>query len=201
MERAKTLFLQGELKDVSPSLAILFSQRWSNVPSQNSILDAFVQLDDVDIMILLKNALHCDDFILRTLSRGLIQRQLFKVQFFNKPLDTSEIQDLKYRIADRFGIDSAMVDSMIYEGKEQVEIYNPVHEQIRIYQKNGQTVDLSEVGEFDYFRTTITKYYLCHPRIWTKILFRADTAPTEKLDYPASTRVIKISCGYKERTG
>ena len=66
-------------------------------------METFVQLDDVDIMILLKNSLQCDDFILKTLSQGLIQRRLFRVELSNNPLYATDVNDLRDRIAQVIG--------------------------------------------------------------------------------------------------
>lgn len=165
IERAKSLFLQGGLPGVSAPLAILFSQDWSDPKAEHLILDAFIQLDDIDIMILLKNSLNSGDFILNTLCQGLIHRQLFRVQLSDSPFDTNDIKILKDRIADTLEIDRKLVDFMFYQGQEKVEIYNRTQDQIKIYQKSGRILEMSEIGDFDYFRQIRTKYFLCHPRL------------------------------------
>lgn len=165
VERARVLFLNGGLQGVSAPLSILFSQPWTNPDAQTLILDAFVQLDDVDIMILLKNSIHCSDSILNTLARGLIERQLFRVQLSNNPINISDKEALKKRIAGVFGLEGKLIDALIFEGEEQVEIYNVKKDEIKISRKDGQTIGLSEILDADYFQKTITKYYLCYPRM------------------------------------
>ncbi|MCB0667843.1 MAG: HD domain-containing protein [Saprospiraceae bacterium] len=165
IERAKRLFREGGLKGVSSPLAILFTQNWSDVQAQPLILEAFVQLDDVDIMILLKNSIHYNDLILNTLAQGLIQRRLFQVRLSNNPAETADKEKLMEDIAQATAMDKKLVGDLVYEGQEQVEIYNGKKDQIKIYGKDGRTMDLNEILDSDYFQKTITKYYLCYPRI------------------------------------
>ncbi|MCB0687808.1 MAG: HD domain-containing protein [Saprospiraceae bacterium] len=165
IDRAKLLFSGGDLDALTQPLATLFSHQWSNPGSQYDILNAFVNLDDVDIMILLKDALHSKDYILRTLAEGLINRQLFKVQLSSIPYDTGRVTQIIRQLAASLDLDEAVSKSLVFTGEEQVEIYNPQRDQIRIFQKDGRTLDLSQMEEFDYFRQSNTKYYLCHPAL------------------------------------
>ncbi|MBK8502839.1 MAG: HD domain-containing protein [Saprospiraceae bacterium] len=163
IERARYLHLNNrQAAVISRSLAVLFENNWENEPEHDLIMETFVQLDDVDIMILLKNSLQCDDFVLKTLSQGLIQRQLFRVELSNHPLVATNVTDLRARIAQSVGIDNA--ESLIYEGREQVEIYNHDKDQIMIFQKDGSIRDLTELADFNYFGQSISRYYLCFPR-------------------------------------
>lgn len=165
IERAKRLFREGGLKGVSSPLAILFTQNWSDVQAQPLILEAFVQLDDVDIMILLKNSIHYNDLILNTLAQGLIQRRLFQVRLSSNPAETADKEKLIEDIAQATAMHKKLVRDLVFEGQEQVEIYNSKKDQIKIYRKDGSTMDLNEILDSDYFQKTITKYYLCYPRI------------------------------------
>ena len=164
--RARHLHLENRSAGiVSNSLSVLFENSWERERDHDLILENFVQLDDVDIMILLKNLQHCDDFVLRMLSQGLIQRQLFRVELSNKPLENNNVDDLRDRIARSWNIDHELAQSLIYQGKEEVEIYNHDQDQIMIFQKDGNIRDLTELADFNYFGQSISRYYLCFPRI------------------------------------
>lgn len=165
IERARVLHMNNRSAAIIPkSLAVLLENSWESELNRDLILETFVRLDDIDIMILLKNSLQCDDFILKTLAQGLIQRRLFRVELSNTALNIRDIDDLKERISKSLAIDDDLSASLIFEGKEQVEIYNHDQDQIMILQKDGRIRDLTQLADFDYFGQTISRFYLCFPR-------------------------------------
>jgi uncharacterized protein len=165
IQRAKELYLAQNPVVITPPLSVLFEKRWDDPDLQPEILDAFVQVDDVDVMILLKNSLYSDDYLLRTLARGLIQRKLFRVELSNHPQDSSRIEELRQEIAHTFSLDDRQAYTLIFTGREQVEIYSRDQDQILIYGKNGQVRDLNEMADFDFLKQTVIKHYLCYPRL------------------------------------
>jgi uncharacterized protein len=165
IQRAKELYLAQKPVVITPPLSVLFEKRWDDPDLQPEILDAFVQVDDVDVMILLKNSLYSDDYLLRTLARGLIQRKLFRVELSNHPQDSSRIEELRQEIAHTFSLDDRQASTLIFTGREQVEIYSRDQDQILIYGKNGQVRDLNEMADFDFLKQTVIKHYLCYPRL------------------------------------
>lgn len=166
IKRTKELYLAKELQLVSTPLRILFESEWDDDPvNQRRILDNFVQVDDVDIMVLLKNSLNGTDYILSTLSEGLIQRKLFQVELSGDPFRSTYIDDLENRLARELHLDVEVVSGLVLAGKEEVEIYSGDKDPIMVYQKNGHLLDLKEVAEFAFLKQMIVKHYLCYPRI------------------------------------
>ncbi|NND33940.1 MAG: HD domain-containing protein, partial [Saprospiraceae bacterium] len=164
LERARFLHSQNVI-DISPTLSTLLSRTWSNPNHREEIMQAFVQLDDIDIMILLKNSIPSKDFILGTLSLSLIQRRLFKVELSEKPIETRYIDNLTKQIEEHLDIDQSTARQLVWSGEEQVEVYNGEVNQIKVYKKDNSNLNLSEISDFAYLLRIVTKYYLCYPHM------------------------------------
>ncbi len=166
IERTSQLYLQGDQTlQIPEPLTRLFAMDWQRIADQKPILEAFVQMDDVDIMILLKNSASCSDYILHTISKGLIERILFRVELSDNPNFFKFENDLKAKLATALDVSDDVVDGLVWSGKETLDIYNEKIDQIKIYQKNGEVKNLSDIADFHFLNREISKFYLCYPRI------------------------------------
>lgn len=79
--RGKTLF-------ASPALSFFLCNRVDRNKffSDEECINNFIKLDDSDIWSALKVWCDSPDVILSTLSKGLVNRELFKVEVYYKPL-------------------------------------------------------------------------------------------------------------------
>jgi HD superfamily phosphohydrolase len=164
IDRAKVLYNKGQLA-LSTPLGQLLSRKWSDKHSQEEILKAFVQLDDVDIMSLLKSSTHSDDYILNTLASGLVERKLYRVELQEKPATSYYLNNLIDQIGQHLQINRQTAEELVWSGVEQVEIYNGEVNQIKVYKKDGQIAKLSDIADFKYLLRIVKKYYHCYPRI------------------------------------
>lgn len=165
IRRAKDLYEAGQGLELTDPLETLFSYSWLEKDQQDTILKSFVQLDDIDIMFLLKNYISCGgDYILKTLAKSLLDRNLFKVKFASDPISTNDESDLRSVIVDRYSVSEEVAALLVWSGKEDIEIYSSTENEIEILHKDGSVSFLSELADFQFFSKVLTKYFICFPR-------------------------------------
>ncbi|HAH60353.1 MAG TPA: phosphohydrolase, partial [Bacteroidales bacterium] len=104
LRRARLLAMRGdELFGTPPLLYFLkndiFLKDFSTLPE---VAHQFAALDDFDVYTAIKVWVHHPDFILSTLSRGIVDRQLFKVKLSSTPFSPDEIESAKRNIKTAF---------------------------------------------------------------------------------------------------
>ncbi|MDF1695587.1 MAG: HD domain-containing protein [Saprospiraceae bacterium] len=129
----------------------------------SNYIDAFSELDDVDIMSLIKLNTNHSDFVLSYTSKCLLERKLFKIYLQDEVLSKEKKNDVLTRVADRLNLDNSVAKSLILEGKESNLSYNSKKEEIRILQKNGEVKSLSDFHTEFVKARTVTKFYMCFP--------------------------------------
>jgi HD superfamily phosphohydrolase len=131
----------------------------------DSFLMKFAGLDDHDIVAALKNWSEHSDFLLRFLSKSLLNRQLFKTEFQNEPIPASRISEVKDQIKKALPTDSIIdPEFLMIVGSETNTAYWPNKEEILILHKNGQIHPMSSAQDYILSSSSFTKYYLCYPK-------------------------------------
>lgn len=165
MQRIKELHHAGTLEAVLPAeLQSLYSLSWFNEDERGQILHSFAQLDDYDIIVFLKKFVHCSDLLLRTLANGLIHRKLFTVDFSNSPFDSDMINLICGRIVRGMNVDEVSAQNWLIQGQEKVTFYDPNKDPIKLLQRDGQVVDLSDFAHDLNLDGPVVKHYLCYPK-------------------------------------
>jgi HD superfamily phosphohydrolase len=165
VNRAKDIFLQGSGRLISEPLKILFEKSWSDNHNRAALLEAFIQIDDHDIMMLLKENVHSNDFKLQLLSSGLIHRHLFRLVYQKEPFSQEYIKKTEKQIANYYTISSEFANKLIWRGKEQTTMYDSMQNEIHILEKSGDIVPLSKFAGSDYIIQDTIQYYLCFPKM------------------------------------
>jgi HD superfamily phosphohydrolase len=115
----------------------------------DSFLMKFAGLDDHDIVAALKNWSEHSDFLLRFLSKSLLNRQLFKTEFQNEPIPASRISEVKDQIKKALPTDSIIdPEFLMIVGSETNTAYWPNKEEILILHKNGQIHPMSSAQDY-----------------------------------------------------
>jgi HD superfamily phosphohydrolase len=131
---------------------------------KRKLLHYFSQLDDFDIYSALKEFSTSEDFILSYLSKSLLNRRLFKIEFKNKPFQRDYLDKLRLNIAKYFSIDQHSTEQLIIQGKESNNVYTIAKEEILILHKNGSILPMSEISDFGLQSKNIIKHYICYPK-------------------------------------
>ena len=104
--RAKELASQGVELFASPALHFFLYNDINHTEFHNNpdCLENFIQLDDNDIWTALKVWSNHPDKVLSTLSLGMINRNIFKVEISSEPIGEDRIKELTLQISQQLGI-------------------------------------------------------------------------------------------------
>ncbi len=167
LKRAKELIQKGEMLPCSEPL-LFFMQNKITIDTFNSKnLNLFSQLDDFDIISALKSWQNQDDFILSSLSKMIINRDLLKIKISSEKTTSEELQQLKQRFATENNISLHEANYFIFKGKIKNQAYSKEAESIRILKKDRTIEDVVEVSDQLNLKSLskfVTKYYICFPK-------------------------------------
>ena len=131
-------------------------------------LETFTQLDDNDIWCALKTWANHEDKVLATLSSGLVNRRLFKVEIDSKPFSEEYKDGIVTRIADSLHIDKDECSYLLCAAIHEKDMYTAADDQIEILYNDGTTRDIAEASDmFDLtlLQKKVKKHYICYHRV------------------------------------
>lgn len=131
---------------------------------KGELLHHFVQLDDYDIFCALKCFSKSNDFILSFISKSLLDRNLFKLEFKNKSFKGDYLNKIRHSIESKFSLKSDLAQQLILKGKESNNVYTVSKKEILILFKDGTVKPMSSISDFGLRSKNITKYFLCYPK-------------------------------------
>lgn len=167
LKRAKELTEKGILLSCSDPLLFFLQNKINLETFDSKNLDLFSQLDDFDIISALKSWQKQDDFILSTLSKMIINRDLLKIKVSQEKISNQEFQEMKERFASENNISLLECNYFIFKGKIKNQAYSKEAEPIRILKKDKSIEDVVEVSDQLNLKTLskfVTKYYICCPK-------------------------------------
>ena len=131
-------------------------------------LSIFAQLDDTDILSAIKEWQFHPDFILSSLSKMIINRDLLKIKLKNEKFPKEALQTMSTIFATQNNISLKETEYFIFRGKIKNLAYNKELEPIRILNKDKSIEEFAEAS--DQFNTRglskpVTKYYICFPKV------------------------------------
>ena len=138
-----------------------------NQPLEQITIEQFCSIDDHDVLVAIKNWCSHPDKVLSLLCKGIIDRNLLKVQYAAAPWDATLVTNKTREIAIREGLTELDADWLVFAGEAISSTYNFEDEHIHILFKDGSVKDISEVDHAlinENLRGTIKKYYICYLR-------------------------------------
>ena len=167
LKRAKELTIKGVLLPCSEPLLFFMQNQITLDTFDTENLDLFSQLDDFDIISALKSWQKQDDFILSSLSKMIINRDLLKIKLSGEKVPIEELQILKERFAMQNNITLPETSYFIFKGKIKNQAYSKEAEPIRILRKDRTIEDVVEASDqlnLKSLSKLVTKYYICFPK-------------------------------------
>jgi HD superfamily phosphohydrolase len=169
LKRAKFLLSQGKVLYSSPFLQEFLTrdielEEFSHSPE---LFGKFMNLDDSDIWNAIKVWMMESDFILSTLSKALIHRNLYHIILEDKPISESQLDGLRQETRSAIKISEEDLDYFVFTGMTRHLAYSITHENIFLLDKDRKPIPFLELS--DFFSSTgiaipIEKYYACHFR-------------------------------------
>ena len=167
--RAKELAAQDIELFASPALRFFLYQTIdrSEFLTNPECLNYFIQLDDNDIWTALKVWSNHDDIVLASLSRGLIDRKLFKVAITKSPITALEKEKMLKRIAEELNISKQEAKYFLSVSTIENNMYRKEDDSIEIIYSDGSTKDIAEASDMlniSLLSRKVKKYYVCFHR-------------------------------------
>ena len=167
--RAKEMASQGMELFASPALRFFLYNRITKEDFYNNplCLENFIQLDDNDIWTALKVWSNHEDKVLSTLSKGLINRNLFKVEIASTPLSKSQKDKLADQIADHLQIPRKDASYFLCTSTIENNMYKKEDDSIEILFGDGSAkniADASDMLNISLLSRKVKKHYACYLR-------------------------------------
>ena len=167
LQRAKELLRKGIQVECSRPLKYFMEHNITLENFYHTNLDTFAQLDDFDIISALKNWQFHDDFILSSLSKMIINRDLSKIKLNNEKFPVEVLEEMTSQFIDKYPVNHQEVKYFIFKGKIKNQAYSKDAEPIRILMKDKTIKDVVEVSDqlnLKALSKTVTKYFICYPK-------------------------------------
>ena len=167
LKRAKELTIKG--KEVPASKALLFFLN-HKITIENFdiiVLDKFAQLDDYDVVSAIKEWQENDDFILRALSKMIINRDLLKIKLSSEKFPKETFEELLERFSLENNCSIQEAKYFVFKGKIENQAYSKDAEPIHILKKDKTIEDVVEASDqlnLKALSKPVTKYYICYPK-------------------------------------
>ncbi|MFN0175874.1 MAG: HD domain-containing protein [Saprospiraceae bacterium] len=163
LRRARELSLAGEELEVPRHLAWFFNWKPSDASNPAELLSHFSRLDDHDVTAAIKYWSEASDFTLAFLSKGLLDRQLFRLEWYNEPISADYILSIQQKVRANMG-ESAILEHLVYTGLESNRAYDDSKEQIKILFKNGAVLPIDQCSDVPLYTQRVTKHFICYPK-------------------------------------
>lgn len=168
LKRAKELIQKGVVIEASQPLLYFMKNNIDFEAFTPELLRKFVLLDDYDVISAIKGWLFHDDFILRSLSNMIINRDLPKIRIENTKISKQELDLLIDEFCQKTKMSRNEAEYFIYKGKIKNQAYNKETEQIKILKKDKSIDDVVEASDQMSIRALskpVTKFFICYPKV------------------------------------
>lgn len=170
LQRAKELTENGQILKCSSAFSFFLENKIDSDNFTDDILEKFSKLDDYDVISALKEWQDSDDYVLKNLSRMIINRDLLKIELHSEKIAKEQLTSLENILSEKEKITVKEAKHFIFKGKISNKAYDKTSEPILILHKNRTTEDLISASDKSYLKALteeVTKYYLCYPKFIT----------------------------------
>ena len=168
--RAKQIFKAGESLFLTTALRYFFENEINlmDISKREEALNAFIALDDYDVMTCIKEWVHHSDKVLSILCDTIMSRRLFKVEISGQPISEEYIQQVRDHYKKMYGLKAEGIEFLVFTGATTTRTYNSEENTINIMNKAGEVTDVVEASDqfnLALLSRPVKKYYICYPKI------------------------------------
>ncbi len=173
LRRAKELMMNGVEVFATPALKVFLQHKITShcfdqaqFVDGKSLLDLFVELDDSDLILAMKQWRHHDDQILAYLAGAVINRKLFRIKIKSSAFSTETISGLKEQIMRRWAITEDEVHYFLISDSISNYGYISGSDKINILMKDGSVKEINDASDVNIssLLQTVRKYFVCYPK-------------------------------------
>ncbi len=167
LKRAKQLSAQEVALPASNSLKFFLNNNINLKDFSEKVLDTFSKLDDFDIISAMKAWVSNDDFVLKNLSKMLLNRDLLKVKVKSQPFSSQKIKEKRTKLVAKYNISEEEASYFVFTGKLENQAYSMEKDTINLLKKNGKIIDVAKASDqlnLEALSKSVVKYYMCYPK-------------------------------------
>ncbi len=167
LRRARELSAQDVLIEASDALLYFLKNTVRKDTISHDILLKFSALDDIDILAALKKWQHHDDFVLSSLSKMILHRELLQVKIKKNPIAPQRILKQLKECALKYNLTEEEATYFVFTGTIENTAYNKDDENINILMGNSKIIDVAKASDHLNLKAlskTVTKHYICYPK-------------------------------------
>lgn len=170
LKRAKILATAGEQLFATPPLLRFLGKSYSksDFEADAGLLEDFALLDDYDIFTSIKSWTTHKDRIISYMSRGIVERKLFRIEIRPTPFNESYIRQLKQAaIQKQLAADEDEAGYLVVSGITRNNAYDPGTGNIWILSRDGQLRDVAEASDqlnINMLSHPVEKFFICYPK-------------------------------------
>ncbi len=167
LKRAKELTQKGIVLPCSENLQFFMQNKIERNGFNPKTLHIFAQLDDVDVYAAIKSWQNHTDFVLCSLSKMILNRDLLKIKLNTEKIFKEEKATLIKKFATQQNITETEAKYFIFSGKIVNQAYSKEAQPISILMKNKTIEDVVHASDqlnIKSLSKAVTKYYICFPK-------------------------------------
>jgi HD superfamily phosphohydrolase len=167
LKRAKELTLMKVSLEASAALRFFINSSCGDTNFNGKALNQFSLLDDYDVMSALKSWQFHDDFVLRELSKMLLNRTLLKIKFKNNPISKSKLKHIKDKLMKLHNLSAKEASYFVFNDSVSNLAYDQKQGGLKILYKNGKLKDVINASDhlsLKVLSKTVVKHYICYPK-------------------------------------
>ena len=166
IRRARALNSTGIDLGLSGPL-MYFLSRDESLGVNDSGLDEFLKLDDIDVISALKRWMNHQDFVLSELSKIIRKRKLLKIDIKEQAFSSKEIEEKRIKFANKHNLSLDEASYFVFTGSISNLAYNQSKENIQLLKKDGSLIDVAQASDQLHIKALseqVVKYFLCQPK-------------------------------------
>ncbi|MFK5878843.1 MAG: HD domain-containing protein [Flavobacteriaceae bacterium] len=167
LKRAKELVESGVELRASTALTYFLQHQITTTNFTDETLEIFSKLDDYDVLSAIKEWTACDDRILASLSKMLVDRKLWFVKIQNNPFDIIELKTTKKEVQDDLQLTDDEMGYFFIQDTVSNQAYSEVDNQIQILYKDDSVKNIVEASDHLNIQTLskpVVKHFVCYPK-------------------------------------
>ncbi|TAH43336.1 MAG: HD domain-containing protein [Bacteroidetes bacterium] len=169
LRRAREIARIDDSLFATPSLRVFLLKDYniSDFKKSPDLLESFARLDDSDITTSVKLWSDSGDSVLSYLSKGMMNRKLYKILLSKDAIPQQTQEKIKKEIMERLGIEESDLGYYLMTGEIVNNAYNTSIDKINILRKDGTVLDISEAADTLNIRelsAPVLKHFICYPK-------------------------------------
>ena len=167
IKRIKELLDNGVEVKLPDNLKYFFNKDFFSFEADSKDLERFSFLDDSDIIYTLKLGSAHRDFVLSELCKMILNRQLLKIKFSDKPIPQRKVDKHLKKLQKSYQLTEQEASYFVFSG-DVVNLAYAKAKPIQILNKKGKLIELIKAGKEDSFKALlkeVKKYYCCYPKL------------------------------------